>query len=152
MDKILGILLASLIAVSPFAVSAETFVYVELDQDRRSVEYSGPISKTINTITERKWLGQTKDMNGGVVFTPYVNQQFGRNNTESVGAIMVTATFYLYDQPVNEALMVARQSQIPGFVEFYGYDSRELQMHIRIIDDDTFNLSQVIRNTALLKS
>lgn len=31
MDKILGILLASLIAVSPFAVSAETFVYVELD-------------------------------------------------------------------------------------------------------------------------
>ena len=138
MDKILGILLASLIAVSPFAVSAETFGHVELDKDRRSVEYSGPINKTINAIKDRKWLGQTKDMNGGVVFTPYVNPQFGKNNTESGGAIMVTATFYLYDQSVKEALMVARQSEIPGFVEFYGYDSRELQMHIRMIDGDTF--------------
>lgn len=91
-------------------------------------------------------------MNGGVVFTPYVNQQFGRNNTESVGLLWLRLRSYLYDQPVNEALMAARQSQIPGFFEFYGYDSRELQMHIRIIDDDTFNLSQVIRNTALLKS
>ena len=51
---------------------------------------------------------------------------------------MVTATFYLYDKPVKEALMVARQSEIPGLVEFYGYDSRELQMHIRMIDNDTF--------------
>ena len=138
MDKILGILLASLITVYSFAVSAETFEHVELDKDRRSVEYSGPINKTIHAIKERKWLGQTKDMNGGVVFTPYVNPQFGKNNTESGGAIMVTATFYLYDEPVKEALMVARQSQIPGFVEFYGYDSRELQMHVRMIDDDTF--------------
>lgn len=34
--------------------------------------------------------------------------------------------------------MIARQSQIPGFVEFYGYESRELQLHIKMIDDDTF--------------
>ncbi|WP_116550214.1 hypothetical protein [Pseudomonas sp. SDI] len=138
MDKIKSVVLASLIAAFSFAASAETFEHVELDKDRRSVEYSGPINKTINAIKERKWLGQTKDMNGGVVFTPYVNPQFGKNNTESGGAIMVTATFYLYDKPVKEALMVARQSQIPGFVEFYGYDSRELQLHIRMIDDDTF--------------
>ncbi|MDD2051773.1 hypothetical protein NPS46_04310 [Pseudomonas putida] len=138
MDKIKSFVLASLIASFSFAASAETFEHVELDKDRRSVEYSGPINKTIHAIKERKWLGQTKDMNGGVVFTPYVNPQFGKNNTESGGAIMVTATFYLYDKPVKEALMVARQSEIPGFVEFYGYDSRELQMHIRLIDDDTF--------------
>lgn len=138
MDKIIGILLASLMSVSSFAVLAETFEHVELDKDRRSVEYSGPINKTINAIKGRKWLGQTKDMNGGVVFTPYVNQHFGTNNTESGGAIMVVATFYLYDKPVKEALMVARQSQISGFVEFYGYDSRELQMHVRMMSDDTF--------------
>ena len=138
MDKIKSFVLASLIATFSFAASAETFEHVELDKDRRSVEYSGPINKTINAIKERKWLGQTKDMDGGVVFTPYVNPQFGKNNTESGGAIMVTATFYLYDQPVKEALMVARQSEIPGFVEFYGYDSRELQLHIRMVDDNTF--------------
>ena len=138
MDKIKSFVLASLIAAFSFAASAETFEHVELDKDRRSVEYSGPINKTINAIKERKWLGQTKDMDGGVVFTPYVNPHFGKNNTESGGAIMVTATFYLYDEPVKEALMVARQSQIPGFVEFYGYDSRELQLHIRMIDEDTF--------------
>ncbi|WP_143502180.1 hypothetical protein [Pseudomonas sp. Irchel 3E13] len=138
MDKIKSFVLASLIATFSFAASAETFEHVELDKDRRSVEYSGPINKTINAIKERKWLGQTKDMDGGVVFTPYVNPQFGKNNTESGGAIMVTATFYLYDEPVKEALMVARQSQIPGFVEFYGYESRELQMHVRVIDGDTF--------------
>ncbi|WOL29445.1 hypothetical protein [Pseudomonas fragi] len=51
---------------------------------------------------------------------------------------MVKATYYLYDKPVKEALMIARQSQIPGFVEFYGYESRELQLHIRMVDDSTF--------------
>ena len=34
--------------------------------------------------------------------------------------------------------MIARQSQIPGFVEFYGYESRELQLHIRMVGDDMF--------------
>lgn len=138
MKMIIGLALPVLLAILPMIANAEAFQYIELDKDRRSVEYSGPINKTISAIKERKWLGQTKDMNGGVVFAPYVNQQFGKNNTESGGAIMVTATFYLYDEPVKEALMVARQSQISGFVEFYGYDSRELQMHIRMIDDDTF--------------
>ncbi|OOV96168.1 hypothetical protein [Pseudomonas sp. MF4836] len=138
MKKNISLAFAVVLAASSMVVSAEVFNHVDLDKDRRSVEYSGPINKTINAIKERKWLGQTKDMDGGVVFTPYVNPQFGKNNTESGGAIMVTATFYLYDQPVKEALMVARQSQIPGFVEFYGYDSRELQMHIRMIDGDTF--------------
>lgn len=138
MEKIKSFVLASLIAALSFAASAETFKHVELDKDRRSIEYSGPINKTINAIKEHKWLGQTKDMDGGVVFTPYVNPQFGKNNTESGGAIMVTATFYLYDKPVKEALMVARKSEISGLVEFYGYDSRELQMHIRMIDNDTF--------------
>ena len=138
MKMIIGLALPVLLAILPMIAYAEAFQYIELDKDRRSVEYSGPINKTISAIKERKWLGQTKDMNGGVVFAPYVNQQFGKNNTESGGAIMVTATFYLYDEPVKEALMVARQSQIFGFVEFYGYDSRELQMHIRMVDDDTF--------------
>jgi len=138
MKKSLGLFLAVMLSASSVFAHAETFKHVELDKDRRSVEYSGPINKTISAVKERKWLGQTKDMNGGVVFKPYVNTQFGKNDTESGGAIMVMATFYLYDEPVKEALMVARQSQIPGFVEFYGYDSRELQMHIRVIDDDTF--------------
>ena len=138
MKKVIGLALAIILPNFATFANAETFQHVELDKDRRSVEYSGPINKTIHAIKERKWLGQTKDMNGGVVFTPYVNPQFGKNNTESGGAIMVTATFYLYDKPVKEALMVARQSEIPGFVEFYGYDSRELQMHIRMIDGDTF--------------
>jgi hypothetical protein len=34
--------------------------------------------------------------------------------------------------------MIARQSEIPGFVEFYGYESRELQLHIKMVDSDTF--------------
>ena len=138
MKKIISLALAAVLATSSMVASAEVFKHVELPNDRTSVQYAGPINKTINALKEHKWLGQTKDMNGGVVFTPYVNTQFGKNNTESGGAIMVTATFYLYDKPVKEALMVARQSQIPGFVEFYGYDSRELQLHIRMIDDDTF--------------
>ena len=138
MKKIIGLALAAILATSSITTSAEVFRHVELPNDRRSVEYSGPINKTISAIKESKWLGQTKDMNGGVVFTPYINPQFGKNDSESGGAIMVTATFYLYDKPVKEALMVARQSEIPGFVEFYGYDSRELQMHIRMVDDDTF--------------
>ena len=138
MDKILRVVFASLIAASSFAASAETFERVELDKDRTSVQYAGPIKSITKALEGYKWLGQSEDLNGGVVFKPYVNPRFGKNDTETGGAIMVTATFYLYDKPVKEALMIARQSQISGFVEFYGYESRELQLHIRMVDDDTF--------------
>ena len=138
MDKVISVVFASLIAISSFAASAETFERVELDKDRTSVQYAGPIKSITKALEGYKWLGQSADMNGGVVFKPYVNPKFGKNDTETGGAIMVTATFYLYDKPVKEALMIARQSQIPGFVEFYGYESRELQLHIRMVDDSNF--------------
>ena len=138
MDKIISVVFASLIAVSSFAASAETFKRVGLDKDRTSVQYAGPIKSITKALEGYRWLGQSKDMNGGVVFEPYVNTRFGKNDTETGGAIMVKATYYLYDKPVKEALMIARQSQIPGFVEFYGYESRELQLHIRMVDDSTF--------------
>ena len=138
MDKVISIVFASLISASPFAASAETFEWVELDKDRTSVQYAGPIKSITKSLEGYKWLGQSDDMNGGVVFEPYENTRFGKNDTETGGAIMVKATYYLYEEPVKEALMIARQSEIPGFVEFYGYESRELQLHIRMVGDDTF--------------
>ena len=138
MDKVISVVFASLIAVSSFAASAETFERVELDKDRTSVQYAGPIKSITKALEGYRWLGQSKDMNGGVVFEPHVNNSFGKNDTETGGAIMVKATYYLYEKPVKEALMIARQSEIPGFVEFYGYESRELQLHIRMVGDDTF--------------
>ena len=136
--KIIGLCFAVVLATSSSVASAETFERAELDKDRTSVQYAGPIKSITKALEGYRWLGQSKDMNGGVVFEPYVNTRFGKNDTETGGAIMVTATFYLYDKPVKEALMIARQSQIPGFVEFYGYESRELQLHIRMVDDSTF--------------
>ena len=136
--KIIGLCFAAVLATSSFVASAETFERVELDKDRTSVQYAGPIKSITKALEGYRWLGQSKDMNGGVVFEPYVNTRFGKNDTETGGAIMVKATYYLYDKPVKEALMIARQSQIPGFVEFYGYESRELQLHIRMVDDSTF--------------
>ena len=138
MGKILNFVFASLIAASSFAASAETFERIELDKDRTSVQYAGPIKSITKALEGYRWLGQSVDMNGGVVFKPYVNPGFGKNDTETGGAIMVTATYYLYDKPVKEALMIARQSEIPGFVEFYSLESRELQLHIRMVGDDTF--------------
>ena len=136
--KIIGLCFAVVLATSSSVASAETFERAELDKDRTSVQYAGPIKSITKALEGYRWLGQSKDMNGGVVFEPHVNNSFGKNDTETGGAIMVKATYYLYDEPVKEALMIARQSQIPGFVEFYGYDSRELQLHIRMVDDDTF--------------
>jgi hypothetical protein len=138
MKKIIGLCIAAVLATSSVIASAETFKHVELDKDRTSVQYAGPIKSITKDLEGHRWLGQTKDMNGGVVFEPYVNPNFGKNDTESGGAIMVKTTFYLYNQPVKEELMIARQSQIPGFVEFYGYESRELQLHIRMVDNNTF--------------
>ena len=138
MKKTIGLCFAVALAASSFVANAETFERVELDKDRTSVQYAGPIKSITKALEGYRWLGQTKDMNGGVVFEPYVNTRFGKNDTETGGAIMVKATYYLYDKPVKEALMIARQSQIPGFVEFYGYESRELQLHIRMVDDSTF--------------
>ena len=136
--KVNGLCLAAVLAASSFVASAETFERVELDKDRTSVQYAGPIKSITKVLEGYRWLGQSKDMNGGVVFEPHVNNSFGKNDTETGGAIMVKATYYLYDKPVKEALMIARQSKIPGFVEFYSLDSRELQLHIRMVGDDTF--------------
>ena len=136
--KIIGLCFAVVLATSSSVASAETFERAELDKDRTSVQYAGPIKSITKALEGYRWLGQSKDMNGGVVFEPYVNTRFGKNDTETGGAIMVKATYYLYDKPVKEALMIARQSQIPGFVEFYGYESREFQLHIRMVDDSTF--------------
>ena len=138
MKDFIGLCIAAILATLSLSASAETFNYVELDKDRTSVEYAGPIKSMTKAIEGHRWLGQTADMNGGVVFEPYANPNFGKNETETGGAIMVKATYYLYDKPVKEALMIARQSQIPGFVEFYGYESRELQLHIKMVDDNTF--------------
>lgn len=138
MGRVISFVFASLIAVSSFAASAETFERVELDKDRTSVQYAGPIKSITKALEGYRWLGQSADMNGGVVFEPYENTRFGKNDTETGGAIMIKATYYLYEEPVKEALMIARQSEIPGFVEFYGYESRELQLHIRMVGDDMF--------------
>ena len=136
--KVIGLCLAAVLAASSFVASAETFERVELDKDRTSVQYAGPIKSITKALEGYRWLGQSKDMNGGVVFKPYANPSFGKNDTETGGAIMVAAIFYLYDKPVKEAVMVARQSEISGFVEFYSLDSRELQLHIRMVGADTF--------------
>lgn len=138
MKKLIWLCLATVLATSSLMASAETFKHVELDKDRTSVQYAGPIKSITKALEGHRWLGQSADMNGGVVFKPYANEKFGKNDTETGGAIMVTAIFYLYDKPVKEAVMVARQSQISGFVEFYNLDSRELQLHIRMVDADTF--------------
>ena len=138
MKKLIGLCFSVVLIASSFVASAETFERLELDKDRTSVQYAGPIKSITKALEGYRWLGQTKDMNGGVVFEPYVNTRFGKNDTETGGAIMVKATYYLYDKPVKEALMIARQSQIPGFVEFYGHESRELQLHIRMVGDNTF--------------
>ena len=138
MKKIIGLCLAAVLATSTVVASAETFKHFELDNDRTSVQYAGPIKEITKALEGYRWLGQTNDMNGGVVFEPYVNPNFGKNDTESGGALMVKATFYLYNEPVKEALMIARQSEIPGFVEFYSLESRDLQLHIRMVGDDTF--------------
>ena len=136
--KIIGLCFAAALATSSFVASAETFERIELDKDRTSVQYAGPIKSITKALEGYRWLAQSKDMNGGVVFEPHVNNSFGKNDTETGGAIMVKATYYLYDKPVKEALMIARQSQISGFVEFYNLDSRELQLHIKMVDADTF--------------
>ena len=138
MKKTIGLCFAIALAASSFVTNAETFERVELDKDRTSVQYAGPIKSITKALEGYRWLGQSKDMNGGVVFEPYVNTRFGKNDTETGGAIMVKATYYLYDKPVKEALMIARQSQVAGFVEFYSLDSRELQLHIRMVGADTF--------------
>jgi hypothetical protein len=138
MKKIIGLCIAAVLATSSVVASAETFKHVELDKDRTSVQYAGPIKSVTKAIEGYKWLGQSPEMNGGVVFEAYDNPNFGKNDKESGGAIMVKAIFYTYQGVSKEAIMVARQSEIAGFVELYGYDSPDLQLHIRVIDDNTF--------------
>ena len=91
--KVIGLCLAAVLAAASFVASAETFERVELDKDRTSVQYAGPIKSITKALEGYRWLGQSKDMNGGVVFEPHVNNSFGKNDTETGGAIMVKATY-----------------------------------------------------------
>jgi hypothetical protein len=126
-----------LVSVSSFSL-ADNFQHLDLNDKRTSTEYAGPIKSVEKVIEGYKWLGQTPEMMGGVVFEAYDNPNFGKNDTETGSAIMVKAKFYTYDKVSKEEIMILRQSKVSGFVELYGYNSRELQMHIRILDDDTF--------------
>lgn len=136
MLKIAG--LSFIIALASLPVMAETFSHVDLDYERTSVQYAGPINKIMKDLTRVKWLGQSPEMMNGVVFEPYDNPFFGKDDTVNGNAIMVKATFYLYEKPIREELMIARQSEIQGFVEFYGETASDLQLHIRMVDSDTF--------------
>lgn len=132
------IVLSFIMSLAASSVMAKTFNHIDLDHERTSVQYAGPINKIMKDLTRVKWLGQSPEMMNGVVFEPYDNPFFGKDDTVNGNAIMVKATFYLYDKPIREELMIARQSEIPGFVEFYGETASDLQLHIRMVDSDTF--------------
>jgi hypothetical protein len=138
MSKIIGLSLAVVLATSSVVATADTGKRLELRNDRTSVEYAGPIKSLAKTIEGYRWLGQTPEMNGGVVFEGYDNPNFGKNDKISGSSIMVKAIFYTYQDVSKEEIMVARQSEIDGFVELYGNDSPDLRMHIKVIDDNTF--------------
>ncbi|MCE0958041.1 hypothetical protein [Pseudomonas putida] len=137
MKKTIGLCFSVILATSSLT-SAQAYERVELDHLRTSVEYAGPIESVAKVIEGYRWLGQTKEMNGGVVFEAYDNKYFGRADTSLGNAIMVKATFYTYDQVSKEAIMIARRSEVTGFVELYGMESPELQMHIRTVGENEF--------------
>ena len=138
MNKTIGLCFSVALAASSLVSNAEAYERVELDRDRTSVQYAGPIKSVTEVIEGYKWLGQTEAMNGGVAFEAYDNPNFGKNDKVSGSAIMVKAIFYTYDEVSKEELMIARQSQIDGFVELYGYDSPDIQLHIKVVDDNAF--------------
>ena len=138
MKKTIGLCFSLAFAASSIAYTAQAYERVELDHLRTSVEYPGPIKSVAKVIEGYKWLGQTKEMNGGVVFEAYDNQYFGRSDTSLGNAIMVKATFYTYDKVSKETVMIARQSEITGFVELYGMESPEFQMHIKTVGENEF--------------
>ncbi|PTC01015.1 hypothetical protein C9975_04460 [Thalassospira xiamenensis] len=138
MNKSIGFCFAVVLIASLVLSNAQAYERVELNHDRTSIEYSGPINSVAKVIEGYRWLGQTKEMNGGVVFEAYDNKYFGRADTSLGNAILVKATFYTYDQVSKEAIMIARQSEISGFVELYGMESPELQMHIKTVGESEF--------------
>ncbi|MFG0860595.1 hypothetical protein [Pseudomonas sp. CJQ_13] len=138
MKRFIGFGLSAIVVASLLVTNAQAYERVELDHTRTSIEYSGPIESVAKVIEGYRWLGQTKEMNGGVVFEAYDNKYFGRDDTSLGNAIMVKATFYTYDQVSKEAIMIARQSEITGFVELYGMESPELQMHIQTVGENEF--------------
>lgn len=138
MNKIIRLCFSVTLVASSVVSAAEAYEKVELDRDRTSLQYASPIKSVTKVIEGYKWLGQTKEMNGGVVFEAYDNPNFGKNGKVSGSAIMVKAIFYTYDKVSKEEIMIARQSQIDGFVELYGFDSPDIQLHIKVIDGNEF--------------
>lgn len=138
MNKIIRLCFSVALVASSVVSAVEAYEKVELDRDRTSLQYASPIKSVTKVIEGYKWLGQTKEMNGGVVFEAYDNPNFGKNDKVSGSATMVKAIFYTYDKVSKEEIMIARQSQIDGFVELYGYNSPDIELHIKVVDDKEF--------------
>lgn len=138
MKRFIGFCFSVVLVTSSLVVNAQTYERVELDHLRTSLEYSGPIKSVAKVIEGYRWLGQTKEMNGGVIFEAYDNPYLGRPDTSLGNAIMVKATFYTYDKVSKEAVMIARQSEIAGFVELYGMENPELQLHVKAVSESEF--------------
>lgn len=138
MKKVIGLCLAAILATSTVISNAETFEKEDLNSERTSLDYVNQVKDVTKVIEGHKWLGQTQYMNGGVEFAPYENTQFGKTDAPIGSAILVKATFYTYEKVSKESIMVARQSQIKGFVELYDYENPELQLHVKVINDNEF--------------
>jgi hypothetical protein len=137
MKKVIGFCMAALMA-TVLTAHAETFEKVDLPAERTSVDYAGPIKDVTKVIEGHKWLGQTQYMNGGVEFEAYDNPQFGKTDAPVGSLVMIKATFYTYEKVSKESIMAVRQSEIKGFVELYDYENPELQLHVRIVNDNEF--------------
>lgn len=138
MKRFIGFCFSVVLVASSLVVNAQAYERVELDHLRTSLEYSGPIKSVAKVIEGYRWLGQTKEMNGGVIFEAYGNPYFGRPDTSLGNAIMVKAIFYTYDKVSKEVVMIARQSEIAGFVELYGMENPELQLHVKTVNEGEF--------------
>ena len=128
--------LAILVASSAFAAGGDT--QTELDRNRSSAPYKKQIFETLSHIENKKWSDGGAD--GFIIIHDTKSRKYNWDDPYYADGVFVKVQRFYYGKLLKEYPGYVRQSPWDGYIEIYNEEARSQQLHIKMVDDDTFNL------------
>lgn len=137
--RIAVVILGGLLVTGPAFADLTFDLNQSLDRDRTSMEYGAKIKEVAAVISGFKWVDD-KGTGGGFSITQISNPYKNTDTAMLNDGMFFTIQNYSFDRKLGERQMYARQSERDGYVEFFGWEDRGFQMHIKVIDSDTIEV------------
>ncbi len=136
--KLVGFFFFVLISLSGFTFAAGGDTQTELDRNRSSTPYKKQIFETLSRIENKKWTDGGAD--GFIIIHDTTPREYNWKEEYYEAGVFVKVQRFYYGKLLKEYPGYVRQSKWNGYIEIYNEENRSQQLHIRMVDDDTFNL------------